>query len=436
MGQTRCLFCGQQLDASDAVRQYCRRCGKELPDDAAFCPRCGARMERSAAAVQPPLPSAPQGLAQVGYLLLIAVGGLLIAGGIGYGAFTSFTESTVVDSALSIAIVAIGALLAWGGRRAFQVARWQSPSLLPEWAWLGLMALPWGLGSLVTMFLPRAARWALPPLIVLAAALASLLFLSATLHGLKWPAGRSPLSGELVPRHVLSLSAATSAAFSTALSLFFEGIALAVVFLVLLAWARFSGDAATVDRLLSAADDPAVLDRLEEMIVTMPLVAIGLGSLLVISAPAIEEVLKGLPLLVFACQRSRLAERAAILLGVAGGVGFAFAENVGYLSMLADDWWLLFWFRTGAAVMHGAASGFIGRAWYRGVGQRRWAAALLDLGKGWGIHALWNVLALLVGWFSYKGVQEGVLFCIGVGLVPLAILFTIMARWGIWVSEK
>jgi RsiW-degrading membrane proteinase PrsW (M82 family) len=378
----------------------------------------------------------PHGLARIGYLALTLSGGLVVAGGIAYGGLSWAQNGGVIDSALALAALVVGAVLIWGSRRAFQVARWQSPALLPEWAWLGLMALPWGLGSLVTAFRPQWIRWALPPLIVLAAALASLSFLAATLYGLKRPAGRPSLAGQLVPRHRLYLSATLSAAFSTALALLLEGIALATVFLSLLAWATLSGNAATAERLLGVVDDPALLERMEEMIVSVPLVAVGLGSLLVVSAPAIEEALKGLPLLAFAGQRSRLSERTAILLGVAGGVGFAFAENVGYLSMLAGDWWLLFWFRAGAAVMHGAASGFVGRAWYRGFGQRRWPGTIADLGRGWGIHALWNVLALLIGWFSFKGMQEGVLFCIGVGLVPLAILFTIMARWGIWVSEE
>jgi len=41
----------------------------------------------------------------------------------------------------------------------------------------------------------------------------------------------------------------------------------------------------------------------------------------------------------------------------------------------------------------------------------------------------------VVGWFAYREVMEGVLFTVGIGLVPLAILFTVMARWGIWVNE-
>ena len=90
--------------------------------------------------------------------------------------------------------------------------------------------------------------------------------------------------------------------------------------------------------------------------------------------------------------------------------------------------------RVGAAVMHGAASGLVGRAWYRGRAQGRWRAMLLDLAKAWGAHALWNALALLAGWFTYRGMTAGVLWCLGAGVLPLALMFTLMAGWGIWVS--
>ncbi len=160
-----------------------------------------------------------------------------------------------------------------------------------------------------------------------------------------------------------------------------------------------------------------------------------LGCIFVIFVPAIEELFKCLPLFIFCRSRQALTERSAILLGVAGGIGFAFAENLGYLSSSLQEWWLVFWFRVGAAVMHGVASGFLGRAWYRGAKKAQWSAMLLDLLTGWGIHGFWNALALIIGWFAYQDIIEGVVFCIFIGLVPLAILFVILARWGIWVSE-
>jgi RsiW-degrading membrane proteinase PrsW (M82 family) len=232
------------------------------------------------------------------------------------------------------------------------------------------------------------------------------------------------------------LTFALAAAFSTTLSILVEGITTGIVGLTMVVFAYLSGDTASYDFLVNAIDEPAFLGSLEQMIVSSPLILAGLGTILVVLAPLIEETLKGMPLLAFIWSKNRQYERLALLLGVAGGVGFAFAENIGYISVWAEEWALIFWFRVGAAVMHGAASGFVGRGWYRAIAQKRWLAAIWDFGKGLGIHALWNLLALLIGWFSYKGMQEGVLFSIVVGLMPLAALFTIMARWGIWVSAK
>jgi RsiW-degrading membrane proteinase PrsW (M82 family) len=340
-----------------------------------------------------------------------------------------------IDGALALTVALVGLAIAVHSRRAFNTARWQKLSLSSEWIWFSLMASVWVLGILLFVGLPQMVRWTFPPLIVLGAWSASLLFLSTTLRGLKSPTGREHLPDSLGPRHVVLLATTLSATFATTLSLILEGAFLVGMMTVMLATTKLLDDPSTFDLLNSAAQDPQTLQRLEEMIVRSPAALAGLVCVMVFIAPAIEELLKGLPLFLFARQKSRLSERMAILLGVASGIGFAFVENVGYLSMLIDSWWLVFWFRAGAAVMHGTASGFIGRSWYWGLKKGRWVAMLLDLCKGWGVHGSWNALALLVGWFAYREVMEGVLFCVAVGLVPLAILFTIMARWGIWVSD-
>jgi RsiW-degrading membrane proteinase PrsW (M82 family) len=231
------------------------------------------------------------------------------------------------------------------------------------------------------------------------------------------------------------LASLLSASLSTALALLLEGIALVGTMAVILATLRFTEDQSALALITRAAEDPQTLARLEEAIIHSPTALIGLGFILVFVAPAIEELVKALPLLVFARHRPQIGERTAILIGVAGGIGFAFAENVGYLGMLSDEWALFFWFRAAAAVMHGAASGFVGRAWHRGL-RGQWGRMLVDLCTGWGIHGGWNALALVVGWFSYREVTAGILFTIGFGLMPLALLFTVMAWWGIWVSRK
>ena len=115
--------------------------------------------------------------------------------------------------------------------------------------------------------------------------------------------------------------------------------------MAMVVFAYLSGDTKSYEFLVSAIDEPAFLGSLEQMIVSSPLILVGLGSILVVLAPLIEETLKGIPLLAFVWPKSRQNERLAVLLGVAGGVGFAFAENIGYISVWAEEWALIFWFR-------------------------------------------------------------------------------------------
>jgi RsiW-degrading membrane proteinase PrsW (M82 family) len=342
----------------------------------------------------------------------------------------------VIDGALGLFAVVTGTIVLVACIRALRPTRWKAFSLSSEWVWLGSMMVVWIAGALLPGLLPRWQHRTLPPLIVLGAGLASLWFLSATVRGLRAPVERTRLSRRLLPGHVVFLSTALSSSLSAAVALILEGLFIAGVMTVMIVTIRFLGDPATLELIEGAAQDPETLARLEEMIVTSPAALAGLGCILIFVAPAIEEASKAIPLLLFARRKARLSERTAILLGVAGGVGFAFAENVGYMSLLADNWWLVFWLRSGGAIMHGAASGFVGRAWYRGLRGGRWGAMLLDLCKGWGIHGFWNALALLVGWFAYQDALIGAVFCVVVGLVPLAILFLVLARWGIWVSER
>lgn len=424
----------ERLDLGSAF--LCPRCGRRVPETRVYCPHCGARQERGPPDLGDAWSSAPSGFAQLGYLLLIGTGALIALAAMAYGLWALLSEGEVLDRAMSLALTAIGLSLLLGSVRAFRPGRWRLPALAPEWVWLGSLLLVWFIGILAGSLLPGTVPWVYPVLIVVGAGLASLLFLRATLHGLETPAGRSPLSGKFPPRHVVLLSVSLSASVSSLLSLIVEGVVLAGTVIVMLVATRLLGDQLTLELIERAAQDPQALQSLEQAFASSPVALAGLACLVVLVVPIIEETFKGLPLLLFARSGARVTERMAILLGVAGGIGFAFIENVGYLSTLADNWWLVFWFRAAAAIMHGAASGFTGRAWYRGPLRGEWGRMALDLVRSWGIHGFWNALALLVGWFAYREVMEGVLFCVAVGLVPLAILFTVMARWGIWVSKE
>jgi RsiW-degrading membrane proteinase PrsW (M82 family) len=410
---------------------------RPTPSQETHCPRCGARIgEGGTASAQDDWPAPPGGLAQIGYIFLILVGGAAILGGAAYLAIALILDGGMFDLALATALVLVGASILLHSLRAFDARHWQALALGPEWAWLGAMVVVWGAGIGVTQALPELEHWLLPPLIVIGSGATSLFFLSTTLHGLRRPAGREALLGRLVPQHRLLLSASLASLLSTGIALLLEAIALIGTLAIMLATSQIVGDQATFDLLTELANDPQALDRLEEMLGRSPVALAGLGAILVFIAPAIEEGVKALPLFAFARLRAHLSERTAILIGAAGGVGFAFAENVGYLSALTEEWWLVFWFRAAAAVMHGAASGFVGRAWWHGIKRGHWGAMLRDLCMGWGIHAFWNGLALVMGWFAYREETVGVLFTVGIGLIPLAILFTLLARWGIWVEGE
>jgi RsiW-degrading membrane proteinase PrsW (M82 family) len=388
------------------------------------------------ASTQDDWPAPPDSLGQIGYILLFFLGGATILGGVAYLAVSLILDGGTFDLSLSIALGIAGTFILLSSLRAFDARHWQTLVLGPAWAWLGLMIVVWAAGIGVTQALPDQEHWLLPPLIVIGSGATSLLFLSTTLHGLKAPAGRKVLRGRLLPQHRLLLSASLASLLSTGSALLLEAIALIGTMAVMLAASQIVGDQATLGLLRELAQDPQALDRLEEMLGRSPVAIAGLGAILVFIAPAIEEGVKALPLFLFARRRGQLSERTAILIGVAGGVGFAFAENVGYLSALAEEWWLVFWFRAAAAMMHGAASGFVGRAWWHGLKRGRWDAMLLNLCIGWGIHAFWNALALVMAWFAYREEIAGVLFVVGIGLIPLAVLFALLARWGIWVEDE
>ncbi|MBN1935220.1 MAG: PrsW family intramembrane metalloprotease [Anaerolineae bacterium] len=435
--EPRCLFCGTPLRRADDDERLsiraCHRCGQTLPITAVSCSRCGALQKRIDPA-QIPSPAKPNRLAQVGFVLLAVFGGLLILGGLGFGLLALLGGHSAGEGALALAVLAVGIGLLWHAVYALVDPAGLTAALWPAWVWIALLVIIWVPGSLAVLILPRLAHCFLSPLIVLAALFASLTFVATAIRGLRKPAERQPISGKLGPRHAAYISGALSAVFATGMALILETIAIAIIAGLMIAAAYAMGDTVTYERLIRLAESPDLIDQLENLIGTSPIIFAGLVGILSIAAPLIEETLKGLPLLLFAF-RLRLSERSMILLGVAGGMGFAFAENIGYLSMVPEAWPLMVVFRTCAAMMHGASSGFVGRGWHRALRRGQWLKALLDFGLAVGIHAGWNLLAVIIVWFGYKGMAEGILFIIAVGLFPLAVMFLLLARWGIWVSE-
>lgn len=411
----------------------CVRCGQMLPGTAATCTRCGA--------VQPvvetppsPAPAKAGCVARGGYVLAAIMGGLFALLGVIVGGMMILDQFDVFGGALALTLLVIGIAMLWHAVYALIDPAGTSVTLWPAGVWIGTLAGIWVPASLAILIAPQAVQIFMPFLIVLAALLPSLSFMSTALHGLHKPAGRMLFDGKFGPSHAVYLTGLLGATMSTTLAILSEVVAGAVIAGIMLAAAYALGDKATFERLIGLANDLDT-DALEDLIGTSPVIFAGLFANLSVSAPLIEETVKGLPVLLFA-SRSRLSERTMILLGATAGIGFAFVENIGYLGMSPRGWPLLVIFRTCAATMHGVSSGFVGRGLYRALGKGAWHMALLDFALAIGIHGGWNFLSLIIVWFGYKGMAEGVLFVIAVGLLPLAVLFGLLARWGIWVSEN
>jgi RsiW-degrading membrane proteinase PrsW (M82 family) len=114
--------------------------------------------------------------------------------------------------------------------------------------------------------------------------------------------------------------------------------------------------------------------------------------LFVLTAPLIEEFLKGLGVLLLGY---RLRGRAqALLWGVACGAGFALAEGLFNGSLALEGWALIMLLRFAASLMHCAASGIMGLGWHETLTSRRPWRLLATYAAATGIHALWNAASM------------------------------------------
>ncbi len=433
--ETRCLFCGALLveHGERLLVRPCIRCGQMLPVQVAVCPRCNAVQPATVLSTTSE-PVKIGCLARGGYVLAAMLGALLALIGVILGGIFLLDEFDVDIGTLALTALILGVALLWHAVYALNEPAGLNVTLWPSGVWNGLLIAIWVPGSLAIWIAPQAIRPLLPLLIVFAALLPSFSFVSTAVYGLRKPAARPPFRGKLGPRYLVYLTALLSAIFSTFLAIMAEVVAAAVIAGAMIAAAYAVGDVTTYELLIDIANDPD-LDRLEDLIGVSPIIFAGLFANLAVSTPLIEEATKGLVVLLVAW-RSRLSERMMILLGAAAGMGFSFVENVGYLSLEPTDWPLMVIFRACGAAMHGVSTGLVGRGLYRALRKGVWHKALLDFATAVGIHGGWNLLALIIVWFGYKGMAEGVLFVIAVGLFPLAILFSLLARWGIWVSES
>ncbi len=152
-----------------------------------------------------------------------------------------------------------------------------------------------------------------------------------------------------------------------------------------------------MDRLMELSvdlQDPAWLEDATNLahLVLSPAVLALIIVVFVITAPLVEEFLKGLGVLFLGYRLRGKAE--ALLWGVACGAGFALGESLFNGSIALEGWGAVMLMRWGATLMHCAGSGIMGLGWHEVIVNKRPLRFLGAYGASVGIHALWNGAAI------------------------------------------
>ncbi len=318
---------------------------------------------------------------------LICLGGLLALAAFlsGPGSLTA-TQTLTMAGALALGPIlglplVLQALAGWRG----QPAR---PFELPHawWLWLALVMLT-ALGTAVSWF-SLAPAILLPFIHVLVMALLPLLVL--------WMVGQA-LRGKAGSWRDVITGMAGGGFVGMVVALIGEGlVVLVIVILVTVIVMATPGAPERVSELASKMRDPAWAANIENWLPWLLSPAVMLSALGVFSIPVplIEEVAKTLAVGI-AGYWIRPTPARAFLWGVAGGAGFALAENLlnGALGGV-EGWTPGVISRFGATLLHCFTGGLVGWGWGQLWTARRplrlvgcYAIAVL-------VHAVWNAAAV------------------------------------------
>jgi RsiW-degrading membrane proteinase PrsW (M82 family) len=152
-------------------------------------------------------------------------------------------------------------------------------------------------------------------------------------------------------------------------------------------------------------------------------------------APVMEELTKPVAAVVLARRLRGPAE--AFLVGMAGGVGFAFVENMLYEAAGLQVWAAVASLRAIGGVLHPLNAGLVAVGWY---GVRHglpgaWGRLLGLYGLAVGTHALWNggLVVLFSGIGAYFFGTEAWRFNIyGLGQPGIVVVFMIVEAIALW----
>jgi RsiW-degrading membrane proteinase PrsW (M82 family) len=147
-------------------------------------------------------------------------------------------------------------------------------------------------------------------------------------------------------------------------------------------------------RSLSGAQETALL----QYVLRQPLVLVAGASILVVAAPATEELCKFAAVPLFARTRSRPGGPAAdptltiFLLGLASGLGFAATENIFYVGGASETGWLPMAIVRGLTpMMHGTSTALFALGYARQIQHPRSWSLLWGALAALGLHGAWNL---------------------------------------------
>ncbi len=297
-------------------------------------------------------------------------------------------QSNIVSGSLAGLGLILGIALAWQGirtiqgRRSMPAARAFPPVPALALAFVGAILL--GIGALA---LPTVAAYIFPPWHLLAASLPPLALLA-------YGARRLGLASGV---RALLVSFGWGALAGTSIAFLLEALVAVLLIvaasLVIAAQPNSRALLGQVQQQLQQAQRSRDMSVITEML-SQPAVALGLLVFLAGIVPVIEESVKALVVAFIDPRRTGPAD--ALLWGMSAGAGFAVVESILNASVLLSAWAPLVLSRIGAAIVHVANGGLMGRGWYAARVERRWGPLVLAYGASVLFHALWNAMAVLL----------------------------------------
>ncbi len=365
-----------------------------------------------------------QALLLIGALGIVALGLLTGALGVLSGLVGSPADRlmtlTLSVSFLTLA-VGLGLALAWQAWQSLQ-GRASAP-FRPRRIWLGgllyLLVLLVGQAILSLDLLPALT---FPPFHVAAGVLPPLIVLGLVGHG---------LSGTVRWREVV-LQVGSGAFLATSLAFAVElAIILGIVMVALFAVAIRPGGPELLQVLALHLESPAWLQdpvRLAAL-AREPVILAAIALVAVGGIPFVEEALKTVGVGLLTWQRPGPAR--AFVWGLAGGAGFALAENLLNTAGSLDTWMPVVVLRLGATLLHCFTGGLMGLAWYQLLGRRNLSRAAGLYVASVGVHAAWNALAAGLTVISLLGqpgpVDSAGQTWMGVGIATILVLLVGLA---------